>query len=124
MVIYLQEKRYFLILNLNILTACMTASVHSSLPALLPTTVPIQSYRIQLKVTYFIDVLHRQYRVMCTNATDVPHLATSPPSPLTGQCARSRHLKVPPLFPPPISSLTVLSLQEAGVGLLASKLEL
>lgn len=43
--------------------------------------MPIRSHQIQFKTTYFIDVLHRQCRVMYTNATQVPQLAISPPLP-------------------------------------------
>lgn len=40
---------------------------------------------------YFIDVLQGQYRAMCTNATQVSHLATSPPSSPIDQSASSQH---------------------------------
>lgn len=88
-----------------------------ALPAPLPTTAPVRSHQIRDNNTYFIDVLHQQYRAMCTNATPVPHLATSPHSPPTAQSARSQTLQVSLLFPLPMSSLTVLSLQEAGNGM-------
>ena len=48
----------FLILTFSILAVSMTVSVHSSLATLLPMTVSKQACQIQLKTTYFIDVLH------------------------------------------------------------------